>query len=218
MKYEVKICIPRYKILYSLAFILILCVIHPVIYYSEIGGSIEEPAALLSVIFCADTYLTEVHNKRNDVFHLYSLKKQTKAIFQRLALQIVYVFGISCIGFFAFFWQRPVNLDKEITVPVMFGTFCIAMIVTISFWSILSTAVCTLFRNMWAGIGILFAFWVVLISNSGGTLLGKWSPFSYSFCEPVEILHWEWLSGKVVMVVMTMGLLYLIPMILKKRG
>lgn len=218
MKYEVKICIPRYKLVYSLAFMLVLCVIHPIVYYNEIGVAIEEPVALLAAIFCADTYLTEVHSKRSDVFHLYSLKKQIKVIFRRIALQIIYVFGISCIGFFLFFWQRPVNLSKEITVPVMFTTFCIAMIVTIFFWSILSAAVCTLFRNMWAGIGVLFAFWFGLISKRGGTLFGKWSPFSYSFCEPAEILHWEWLSGKVVVFVMTTGLLYLIPLILKRRG
>lgn len=218
MKYEVKICFPRYKMVYSLAFILVLCVIHPIIYYNEIGAAIEEPIAMLAIIFCADTYLTEVHSKRNDVFHLYSTKKQCTAIFQRIALQIVYLFGISCIGFFMFFWQRPTNLSKEITIPVMFGAFCIAMIVTVFFWSILSVAVNTLFRNMWAGIGALFALWIGLISKGGGTLLGKWSPFSYSICEPAAILHWEWLSGKVVVFVMTMGLLYLIPVILKKRG
>lgn len=218
MKYEIKICFPRYKVVYSLAFILILCVIHPIIYFNEIGSAIEKPAALLAIIFCADTYLTEVHSKRNDVFHLYSLKKKQTVIFQRILLQIMYLSGVSCIGFFLFFWQKPVNLSKDMTIPVMFGTFCTAMIVTVSFWSILSFVVGTVLKNMWVGIGVLFAVWFLLISKNGGESLGKWGPFSYSFCEPAQILHWEWLIGKIVTVIMTAALLLLVPIILKKRG
>mgnify|MGYP006927778737 CR=1 FL=1 len=37
MKTELKNCLSLYKIFYSCAFILILCAIHPIIYYEEIG-------------------------------------------------------------------------------------------------------------------------------------------------------------------------------------
>lgn len=40
MKTELKNCLSLYKIFYSCAFILILCAIHPIIYYEEIGSAI----------------------------------------------------------------------------------------------------------------------------------------------------------------------------------
>ena len=75
MKTELKNCLSLYKIFYSCAFILILCVIHPIIYYEEIGSAIQSPIAFLTIIFCSDTYLMEVKSKRADVFHLYDQKK-----------------------------------------------------------------------------------------------------------------------------------------------
>ena len=76
LKTELKNCLSLYKIFYSCAFILILCVIHPIIYYEEIGSAIQSPIAFLTIIFCSDTYLMEVKSKRADVFHLYDQKKQ----------------------------------------------------------------------------------------------------------------------------------------------
>ena len=63
MKTELKNCLSLYKIFYSCAFILILCVIHPIIYYEEIGSAIQSPIAFLTIIFCSDTYLMEVKSK-----------------------------------------------------------------------------------------------------------------------------------------------------------
>lgn len=91
LKTELKNCLSLYKIFYSCAFILILCAIHPIIYYEEIGSAIQSPIAFLTVIFCSDTYLMEVKSKRADVFHLYDQKKQLKVISQRVCVQILYL-------------------------------------------------------------------------------------------------------------------------------
>lgn len=48
MKTELKNCLSLYKIFYSCAFILILCVIHPIIYYEEIGSAIQSHMKVLS--------------------------------------------------------------------------------------------------------------------------------------------------------------------------
>ena len=41
MKKEVKICMPYYKIAYSIAFVVILSAIQPVVYANEIGQAVE---------------------------------------------------------------------------------------------------------------------------------------------------------------------------------
>ena len=61
MKTELKNCLSLYKIFYSCAFILILCVIHPIIYYEEIGSAIQSPIAFLTIIFCSDTSVSYTH-------------------------------------------------------------------------------------------------------------------------------------------------------------
>ena len=88
LKKEVKICMPYYKIAYSIAFVVILSAIQPVVYANEIGQAVERAVSLLAVVFCADTYLVEVQSKRSEVFCLYNLKKQAGVVYKRLFVQV----------------------------------------------------------------------------------------------------------------------------------
>lgn len=127
MKTESRNCLPEYKIFYSCAFMLILCVIHPIIYYEEIGAAVQKPLALLTIIFCNDTYLMEVRSKRSDIFHLYGNKKQLQAIRKRVNIQMLYLLLLSCVEFFLFFWQKPNCVNESTSIPAMFGMFCVAI-------------------------------------------------------------------------------------------
>lgn len=218
MKNEIKICIPFYKMAYSVSFIVILSVIRSITYVSEIGVAIEEPIAFLTAIICADTYLIEVQSKRSEVFRLYCLKQQMTAIFRRLCIQILYVIALSFAAYGMFYWQKPVPLMAELTNGTSIGIFCIAIVGTIVFWGVLSLFICTLWRNMWAGIGILFILWISLCSKGGDELLGKWNPFSYSFCDMPQIMQWDWLCGKIIGVILTIVMLVMFIKIWKKRG
>lgn len=51
LKKEVKICMPYYKIAYSIAFVVILSAIQPVVYANEIGQAVERAVSLLAVRF-----------------------------------------------------------------------------------------------------------------------------------------------------------------------
>lgn len=138
LKTELKNCLSLYKIFYSCAFILILCVIHPIIYYEEIGSAIQSPIAFLTIIFCSDTYLMEVKSKRADVFHLYDQKKQLKVISQRVGVQILYLLILSCVGYVLFYWQKPGSVNEGISGIQIFLLYFIAMFGTIWLWSICS--------------------------------------------------------------------------------
>ena len=50
LKKEVKICMPYYKIAYSIAFVVILSAIQPVVYANEIGQAVERAVSLLAVV------------------------------------------------------------------------------------------------------------------------------------------------------------------------
>ena len=89
---------PYYKIAYSIAFVVILSAIQPVVYANEIGQAVERAVSLLAVVFCADTYLVEVQSKRSEVFCLYNLKKQAGVVYKRLFVQVAYLIGISLLA------------------------------------------------------------------------------------------------------------------------
>lgn len=218
MRAELKNCLSIYKIFYSCAFLLLLCAIHPIVYYEEIGSAIQAPIALLTIIFCSDTYLMEVKSKRADVFHLYERKKQLKAILQRLSVQILYILLLSCIGYVLFFWQKPGSINEGISSIKIFVLFCIAMLGTIWIWSICSVILCTLLQNMWAGIGCLFVMVIGLISRGSGSLFGNLGLFSFSFCEPARLISMSWIYGTMVSFVVGLFFFAVLPMILKKRG
>ena len=70
MRKEIKIALPIYKVLYSAAFFVILSLVRTVVYADEIGIAMEAPASALAAVFCADTYLMEIHSRRREVFAL----------------------------------------------------------------------------------------------------------------------------------------------------
>ena len=133
MKTELKNCLSLYKIFYSCAFILILCVIHPIIYYEEIGSAIQSPIAFLTIIFCSDTYLMEVKSKRADVFHLYDQKKQLKVISQRVGVQILYLLILSCVGYVLVFLAKTGQCKRR-----HFGYSDISFIFHCNVWNYLA--------------------------------------------------------------------------------
>ena len=218
MRSELKNCLPKYKIFYSCAFLLILCAIHPIVYYEEIGSAMQSPIALLTIIFCSDTYLMEVKSKRADVFHLYERKKQLKVILQRSGVQILYLLLLSCIGYILFFLQKPGSVNEGDSGIKIFALYFIAMFGTIWLWSISSVILCTLLRNVWAGIGCLFVMVIGLISRGCGSLFGNLGLFSFSFCEPARLISMNWIYGTIVSFVVGLFFFAALPMILKKRG
>lgn len=213
---EWKICLPPWKLVYSLLFMALLSLVRAVVYVEEIGPAIEEPMALLAAVFCADTYLMEVQSGRAEIFALYSRKKKTAVLFRRLAVQNLYLLALFLAGYWLFFWQRPFFLTRDCTAAQLYGMYASAAVITIPFWSILSVSVSILFWNMWAGIGAVFLLWLSLVSKGAEELLGEWGLFSYasrSLGRPSDL---SWLWGKGLTLLLAFVAAALILWILKK--
>ncbi len=217
MTKEIKICLPVYKIVYSMAFIVLLSLVRGISDEVEIGIAMEPAIALLTLVFCADTYVIELLEKRGEVFSLYAMKEKTKAVTRRLLIQISYLIGIAVLGYGFFYWQKPMVPDKRLSA-VFFAMFLIAIIGTILFWGILSMTITNLLRSIWTGIGGSLLLWTILNSKAGDRLLGSWNVFSFSLREIKQLHSWDWMCGKTMSCVLAMGMLAVLPVILKKRG
>lgn len=196
MKQNIKICVPFYKICYSLCFLVILSLIRGVTYLEEIGPAMDANIALLAMVFCADTYVMEWNEKRWELFSLYSVKKKTWVIIQRLMAQIIYLNIISGIGYFFFFWQKPFSLkgDSEVFLYLM---YFIAVTATILFWGTLSMTISNILHNQWGGIGVCMILWLVTNSSTGEKLLGDFNIFSYALRDiNYVVTDYGWLAGK----------------------
>lgn len=64
-KTEAKICLPFYKLASSLAFLVILAFIRPVVFAEEIGPAMESPVAFLAAALGADTWAGEITKWKN---------------------------------------------------------------------------------------------------------------------------------------------------------
>ena len=217
MKKEVKICMPYYKIAYSIAFVVILSAIQPVVYANEIGGAVERAVSLLAVVFCADTYLVEVQSKRSEVFCLYNLKKQAGVVYKRLFVQVAYLIGISCWHMDSLLAETGES-DRRIRWRCLVWNLLYCDSRNCLFWSVLSVTVSNLVRNRWIGMGVVLLFWFFSISGKATQFLKNWGPFSYGTCDFGKLTEWRWLGGKVLCVVFAGMMLAFVPKILKKRG
>ena len=69
---------------------------------------------------------------------------------------------------------------------------------------------------MWAGIGCLFGIVIGLISKAGSSFFGNLGLFSFSFCEPTQLMSESWIYGTFVSFIAGLFLFAVLPMTLKK--
>lgn len=99
MKKEMKIVLPFYKIAYAVSFVVILSLIRGGVFTNEIGLSIEAPFAILTAVFCADTYVQEITSKRSEIHRLYPIRKRICSIMQRIMIQEVFLLLLAVLGY-----------------------------------------------------------------------------------------------------------------------
>ncbi|MDO4445129.1 MAG: hypothetical protein Q4C97_06270 [Bacillota bacterium] len=219
MKKEMKIVLPFYKIVYAVSFIVILSLIRGVVFTNEIGLSIEAPFAILTAVFCADTYVQEITSKRSEVHRLYRIKKRIHSIMKRMMIQEVFLLLLAVLGYGLFFvFQKPITHPVTESEILQFIVYFGAIVVTIFFWGILANTLSMLFRNMWMGIGSCLVIWVATNSTGGDKLFGAWNLFSYSFRDIENIADITWLYGKGLCICIGLLLLLALPKIVRKRG
>lgn len=219
MKKEIKIILPLYKIAYAVAFIIILGLIRRVTYTHEVGVAMEAPFAILTAVFCADTYMQEIISKRSEVHRLYPMKKRVFSIRNRIIIQEVFLIILAMLGYGLFFiFQNP---DIHPTTKSEFTQFFIyffAITVTAFFWGILVNTLSMMFRNMWMGIGSCLLIWGATNSSGADKFLGAWNVFSYSFRDIENATDITWLYGKGLCICIGLILLLALPKIVRKRG
>jgi len=217
MNKERKICLPMYKVLYSLCFVAAFCLARGIADITEIGSGLDAVMAMLSIVFCADTYWAEHQGKRWEIFSLYPIKKRAEAIFRRLAIQWGFLFALSVLGYVGFYWQRPANL-YGISGVSLFGQFLLAVGISILLWSSLSMTMVNVCRSLWGGMGIVLVLWLVVNSKAGQKFLGKWSVFAYGFRKVYDPGDLSWMAGKAAAVVTAALILAAALAVMKRRG
>ena len=219
MKKELKIVLPFYKAAYAISFVVILSLIRGVTYTHEVGLAIEAPFAILTAVFCADTYVQEIRSKRFEVHRLYPLKKRTVSIVRRMAIQEIFLLLLAAAGYGLFFvFQKPMTYPGTNSEWTQFVVYFFAIIVTVFFWGALTNTLSMIFRNMWMGIGGCLLVWLVTNSGGGDKLFGDWNLFSYSFRNIENAADFTWMYGKVLCIGIVLILLSALPQIIRKRG
>lgn len=220
MAKEIKISLPFYKIAYAFCFIVILSLVRGIAFTNEVGIALEPPAAILTAVFCADTYVQEIVSKRSEVWRLYPLKNRLAALCRRMAVQEIFLLLISVTGYGLFLlFQKPAPLygagqDTENEIG-MFLVYALAVFVTIHFWGMLSFTASCLFRNMWAGIGVSFILWVLTDSAAGEKYLGNWNVFSYTFRNIEDNADVSWVCGKMACIFLSIVMTMILPQMIR---
>lgn len=223
MMKEIKISLPLSKIACGLFFVALLSLIRGVSVSCEIGPAMEPALAILTAAFCADTYVQEIVGRRSEVWRLYPIKRRLRAVGTRLLLQQAVLLLLAAIGFCLFFLlQRPRLFSlMQPEAGSEFRQFLIflgAMAVTILFWSVLSSTIACIFRNLWFGIGGSLLLWLMANSSCAKKLLGPRNIFSYAFRDVTDVYDFSWLAGKGICIALCAAMLLLLPTLLRKRG
>lgn len=165
MKYELKIALPMYKIIYSILFMVIIILVRPIMSYNEIVSVLESSVALLAGVFMADIYYTEYMNERISTYSLFPIKQKRGSILKRAFISQLYLIILVA----AFYWgfvlvYHPTNYSGVSTISLY--TSCVgACAASVFFMGMFCFTVTNLMRNIGLAIGLLFVFWLFLTST-----------------------------------------------------
>lgn len=223
MKYEMKISLPVYKIVYTVFFVVMLSLVRGVTYSNEVGIALEPPMAILAATFCADTYIQEITSKRSEVQRLCPMKRRMHCIFRRIMIQEIFLLSVAVLGYGLFFlFQKPRIFDISLNIledeTNLFFVYFASIMVTLGFWGLLSNLLSCLFRNMWMGIGGCLMLWLSTNSIIGDRYLGGWNVFSYTFRNVEKSDDFSWICGKIVCICIGIIVVAILPKIIEKRG
>ena len=223
MDKEIKICLPLYKIAYSVFFVAVLSVVRGVSLTDEIGIALEAPMAALAAVLCADTYVQEIISKRSEVERLYPMKSRMRSMLKRMMIQEIYLLILAVAGYGMFYMiQKPrpfygpsLQIEDELRMLLIYTA---AIAVSLNFWGILSHTLSCLFRSMWMGMGFCLVLWIITNSTVGERLLGKWNVFSYTFRNTQDNGDLSWICGKMLCLLLSITMAVMLPKIVEKRG
>lgn len=102
MKYEIKITLPVYKIVYSFLFAIIIVLVRPIQSTTEIIVTLETYMALLSGIFLADTYYQEFTGGRIACYYRYGIRKKIASVMKRNVIAISYLLVLTTLTYWGF--------------------------------------------------------------------------------------------------------------------
>lgn len=102
MKYELKIALPMYKIIYSMLFMVIIILVRPIMSYNEIVSVLESSVALLAGVFMADIYYMEYMNERISTYSLFPIKQKRGSILKRAFISQLYLIVLVAVFYWGF--------------------------------------------------------------------------------------------------------------------
>lgn len=165
MKYNIKISLPLYKVLYGLAFVIIMVFVRGISSASEIVAAIEPNMALLAGVFMADNYYTEYSNDRIQVFYRYPLHKKYISVVGRCLVNWVYLLLLVIMAYGGFtYLYHPMNFTSTSDITLFADTILVSG-VSVLFMGSLAFTITNFTQSLGAGISITVLIWGCLNSK-----------------------------------------------------
>lgn len=168
MKCNLKISLPLYKILYSIAFMLLFALIRPTTTISEILIAIEPNICLVAIIFISDIFYCEIRENRIDVFYMFPEQHKYKTIMQRFLIDIMYLMLLVVVFFWVCVAFQSLN-NKHMLIDgilLIYGYTILSCFMTMLFFAALSCTLVNYFQNLWIGIGISASVWLIFSTTA----------------------------------------------------
>ena len=147
MKYEMKIALPVYKMVYSFLFMGIIVLVRPIQSTTEIIVTVETYIALLAGIFLADTYYQEFTSGRISCYYRYGIRKKIISVIQRNLIGISYLLLLATLAYWGFIlWYHPIHVSAT-PESVLYGNVIAASLArigiggTLVLWLLMTSSV-----------------------------------------------------------------------------
>lgn len=165
MKYEIKIALPLYKVVYSFLFVTIIILVRPIQSITEIIAPLETYMALLAGIFLADTYYQEFTGGRIDCYYRYCLQKKLLSVTKRNIICLIYLFILVAVGYWGFIFRYQPVYTSAIPEMILYAHTMLATLASMIFMGSIGFTLTNLAQSLGAGISGVLILWLVMTSS-----------------------------------------------------
>lgn len=162
MKTNIKLALPKYMVIVSIFYIIVIAIINQEFIANSIGSDLDVKISFLSIVIFSNTSYLEKTLNNEEIFYLLPDRLKRREFIKRFIAKYIFIFILSELCYCLYFCKDRafIFMNKEPMTLFFESSFCV--LCSIFFWGNTTCFIIHKVHNAWIGIGLTGAIWFLL--------------------------------------------------------
>lgn len=179
MKTGIKLALPKYMMIFSIVYILVIVIIGQEFVANSVGSGLDIKISFLSILIFSNTSYLEKTLNNAEVFYLLPDRLKQREFIKRFITKYIFIVILFLICYFLYFCKDRefIFMDKgfmTLFIESFFSALC-----SFFLWGNVTCFMVHRINNAWIGIGLTGAIWY-LLNTTLSTILQQKIPIYFN--------------------------------------